>query len=749
MHGALMLGLISAGEIWQGLLGWLWGTVVVLKVLIGFSLIIFVHELGHFLAARWMGVRVDRFAIGFFTRLCGWRRGEGFTFGPRPSYTAEQLAEKGYGETDYCINALPFGGYVKMLGEDDIQIDEKTGQMIPSTDPRAFTNKPVWRRMVVVSAGVIFNMLFAVLVYALVFVTVGKQVRSPVLGMVEPGGPAARAGLAPGDRVLKVDGDPVATFDDIIVGVLLAHDQATLTVQRDPNIPPHDVVLALPPTKDDVRGILSFRPAALSRIPPSANPQDQPEGLEPGDRITHVNGIAVKSDIEIEAAWLAGAPDTSELTVERHGQSFTLTKPKNLVIAPIEGGSDRDLRDNWHLLGFRPRQAARAVIRNDPAWRAGMREGDVVVRWNTIVNPTLGDILDAITAGDGKPAEVVVERDGREVTLTITPERPVQLMGRPRPRIGVEFGVDDRSPVVADVAPNTPASRLGIPRGARILAIGERPVANWFDIVAALRASAGESVAVRYRVGTDETTGRLAVPSSIVNELGLPPLARIVKIGGEDGFQLESGKVVSLPSLQAVRGLLQRNIGRTVDIEYQADPLNPAGGLESATFTVTAENADPWQMRISYTPPRMTLQLMTEPLIERNPAKALGLALSTTAMELYKVYRMIQSMVAMNVSLKHVSGPVGIFGVAYQEANAGIGDLLFFLAFLSVNLAVLNFLPMPVVDGGLMLFLILEKIRGKPVSIKVQVITTLTGLALIVLCFLLVTIQDITRLFGA
>jgi regulator of sigma E protease len=378
-----------------------------------------------------------------------------------------------------------------------------------------------------------------------------------------------------------------------------------------------------------------------------------------------------------------------------------------------------------------------------------MRDGDVVVRWDTIVNPTLGDILDSITAGGGKPVEVVVERDGAEVTLSITPERPVQLMGTPRPRIGVEFGVDDRSAVVADVAPNTPAAALGIPRGARILTIGDQPVANWFDIVAALRASAGQSVAVRYRLGPDETSGEFAVPSSIVNELGLPPLARIMKIGGEDRFELESGKVVSLPALQAVRALLQRNIGRTVKVEYQADPTGPAAGLQSAAFAVTADNADPWQMRIAYTPPRMTLQLMTEPLIERNPVKAIGLALSTTAMELYKVYRMIQSMAAMNVSLKHVSGPVGIFGVAYQEANAGVGDLLFFLAFLSVNLAVLNFLPMPVVDGGLMLFLILEKIRGKPVSIKVQVITTLTGLALIVLCFLFVTIQDITRLFGA
>ncbi len=100
-----------------------------------------------------------------------------------------------------------------------------------------------------------------------------------------------------------------------------------------------------------------------------------------------------------------------------------------------------------------------------------------------------------------------------------------------------------------------------------------------------------------------------------------------------------------------------------------------------------------------------------------------------------------------NVGVKNVSGPVGIISRAVDLAKEGFVELLFFLAFLSVNLAVINFMPLPVMDGGLMVFLIIEKIKGKPLSIKTQMVSTIVGLALIVICFLLVTIQDIARFF--
>jgi regulator of sigma E protease len=168
---------------------WLYNTLMFIKVLIGFSIIIFVHELGHFLAAKWVGIRVDRFSVGFGTRLFGYRRGEGLTFGNRPDYSANELEQRDYGETDYCFKVLPIGGYVKMLGQDDVVINEESGEVRLSDDPRAFTSRPVGQRMIVVSAGVIFNLLFAAVLLMSVFL-VGKQMLSPVIGTVHPDSPA-------------------------------------------------------------------------------------------------------------------------------------------------------------------------------------------------------------------------------------------------------------------------------------------------------------------------------------------------------------------------------------------------------------------------------------------------------------------------------------------------------------------------------------------------------------------------------
>ena len=153
----LSLGAMDALLAADTMPGWLYNTLMFIKVLIGFSIIIFVHEAGHFLAAKWVGIRVDRFAVGFGTRLFGFRKGEGFTFGNRPEYSADELARKDYGETDYCFKVLPIGGYVKMLGQDDVIINDETGEVSLSDDPRAFTSRPVGHRMIVVSAGVLFN----------------------------------------------------------------------------------------------------------------------------------------------------------------------------------------------------------------------------------------------------------------------------------------------------------------------------------------------------------------------------------------------------------------------------------------------------------------------------------------------------------------------------------------------------------------------------------------------------------------
>ncbi|MBK8266771.1 MAG: site-2 protease family protein [Planctomycetes bacterium] len=141
------------------------------------------------------------------------------------------------------------------------------------------------------------------------------------------------------------------------------------------------------------------------------------------------------------------------------------------------------------------------------------------------------------------------------------------------------------------------------------------------------------------------------------------------------------------------------------------------------------------------------------PLFEKhpiaNPAKAFVVGIRQAYRATVATAQTIRHMLfTRNVGLSNVSGPLGIAHKGSEVAQGGLIALCWFLGLISANLAVINFLPLPIVDGGLFLFLILEKIRGEPVSIKTQVATQLLGIALIATVFILVTYQDILRFFS-
>ena len=744
---------------------WFDTTIGVIKVVIGFSVIIFVHELGHFLAAKWVGIRVDRFSVGFLYRICGWRKGEGFTFGKSPDYTAEQLEENGYGETDYCFKILPFGGYVKMLGQDDIQINEETGEVKMSDDPRSFPNKSVSKRMLVVSSGVLFNIIFAIIAFMAVFM-MGKSAVEPRIGMVEPGSPAAAADLRQGDLILEANGDPIHTFRDLLLAQILTEDGLVhMKVERDGQKLPDDLVMNIEGLKgppQNISGIIPYRTTELA---------DEPDmlrvlpGVRGGDRITHVDGLKVTSatdfvfvvNRQVEAA---GRPRV-ELTIERpdradsdHATTLTLPLEVNFEIGPtVVQGPKEVIVDSGHILGFCPRRMAKMVIPGDPGERAGLQPGDIFVQWDAVLNPLFSEIVENINANPGQPIPIVVERDGETRQLTLTPKQPFSVIGTAKPRVGVEYGLDDERAIVAEVAPDTPAANLNMPRGSQILSIDGVAVSNWFDVSRQLKASAGKDITIRYSSGNAEFEARMTVPSSIVNELELPLLARVMSINGESSVELESGLTVRLPNALALQALLKKNAGESVTVKYRLDPEDSE--IQTARFTVAADgsNADPWQMRLGYSLSPLPFMISQKIIQTNNPFTAAYMGITNTGNILKEVFQVIKSIAKSFVegrtgTAEHVAGPVGIVGAAIDQAKRGFPELLFFLAFLSVNLAVINFLPFPVVDGGLMVFLLIEKLKGKPLSIKTQMVATLVGLATIVLVFLLVTIKDIGRIWG-
>ncbi len=152
----------------------------VFSALVVLGVLIIVHELGHFLMARWMGVGVEKFSIGF---------------GP-------EIWSKQKGETLYRLAAAPFGGYVKMVGDEEGEPEPGA----PPVDPaKAFNQKPVWRRLLIVMAGPVFNLIFAALVFAVVYMA-GINVPDTVIKTVMSNSAAQAAGLKPDDRILTIDG---------------------------------------------------------------------------------------------------------------------------------------------------------------------------------------------------------------------------------------------------------------------------------------------------------------------------------------------------------------------------------------------------------------------------------------------------------------------------------------------------------------------------------------------------------------
>ncbi|MDG2134085.1 MAG: site-2 protease family protein [Phycisphaerales bacterium] len=684
----------------------------ILLIILGFGLLIALHELGHFIAARWAGIRADGFAIGMGPVVASYRGGVGFRFGACDDVVKkrlgrfpielsdEEMAKEGLGETQDSLRLLPVGGYVRMLGQED------GNPNATSRDARSYTSVSVGKRMVVVSAGVVMNLITAIVMFVVAFM-VGVRFEAPVVGPVQPDSPAAVAtssteGVAPGirsgDRITRIGDSDVMTFSDVMIESAMSVPDRPLSIEVDR--PGRDAPLRfeVEPAYDERMNMrmIGIAPAASNQL--ASDPQLETP-LEtmfdasmadrmPGRTIVSAGSTTVGTWEAFDEVMTAsnGRPVEVGFGPGAEGEpGFAVSMTADPIYERIlyaepqpEGAGD------WEsgLLGLTPLVRITGVVdgsRNAEVLAAG----DIVLQVADVAGPRMSEFRGALMARPGRTIPILVERDGveRRVEARTDAEGRLGVMvnyALDDPRIARPFEVvGGDEPMPASIA----ALRL-MPR-TRIDAVGTKSVEDWPSFRAALVDAVGTD-------GATETEFTWTLPVA--------------------DAAAESGTI----TISKAEGDRLRSLGWTA-------PL-PGNWFEPLQTTLSAGG---------------------------DPILATMMGFRQTWKMVVLTYLTIDRLVGGSVSVKQLHGPVGIVHIGTRVADRGFMYLIFFLAMISVNLAVLNFLPLPIVDGGLFLFLLYEKFFKKPPSIAFQNAATLVGLALIGTLFVVTFYNDVLRLTGA
>ncbi len=564
------------------------------------SSLIFVHELGHFMFAKAFGVKVLTFSLGF---------------GPKV------LRLRGR-ETEYCISLLPLGGYVKMLES------SKSDYVPPEDRQRTFESLALYKRLLVVLAGPVMNLVFPVLLYFSVFVTAGPFL-PPTVGVVLPGYPADGK-LKPGDRIMAVNGEEIGTFDEL-KRIVAKHpgQPVTFKVFRDNKHVDVEVV-----ANDTVRnlqldivehvgevGIQPRAPAPVVGVPDPDSPAYR-AGLRTFDVITHVAGKEVKRFMDLDKAFA----DNRGVTVP-----VTYLRP-----VPVEGALQVQPTDSGGLV-------------NMAVFESGV------------------------------------------VALTPAPEGSTLLE-----RVGIESA----DLYVAHVPKDTYLYNAGLRPGARILTLDGEELAAWSVFHQKLDADKDEPHTIEYLSARDgrKSTGRFTIRrEDFTNENGQRSRRYVLPCGDW--------------ATRVAKGLSNCYTGSA----QQWLPLAPEERV-----------AHPTPIRYAF-------------------EKAWQETVNVTRFVVISMVRLAQG----RISIRNLSGPITIYELAGEAGRRGVDYFIWVTALISINLGLLNLLPIPVLDGGHIMFFVLEGVMRRPVPMRLRELAHIMGMAVLLALIVVAFKNDVQRKWEA
>lgn len=643
----------------------------ILTVALGLGLVIFFHELGHFAVAKWCDVQVDRFSIGF---------------GP-------VLLSRKWGETEYALSAIPFGGYVKMLGQDDADPSQLTSDEI-AEDPRSYTSKSVPQRMAIISAGVIMNIVTGLLFFVLAFRGGVEQIDREV-GVVEVGSPAWLNGIRPDDTITRINDDPIDDFNDVMRNVVLSSGPVKV---EGHHVDGTTYSVTLEPTRPDggkkTRRTIGVGPARSLKIAAGTDDPKRaavmpgtPFGairseLQPGDIVATINGEPVSTFPQFDSLMVAHADDPLEIGLKRGKETVTVS------VAPQPYKSLGMQMDIGKISAVRPGSPAEAV---------GLQPGDKLAK---IDDRAIGDEIDPFRLPElfaekvGQPVVLSVSREvkGSEPqlhTLTVTPEATPGFVEHP---------------------------------GFRGSPISVTSVGFAYHLIPTVFRLDPDGAAKKARIKERDTISKVELvfrKDAPPEYLELSPYAIDIS---------ENNWAFALWQLQLF------------PVEMVKVTVKSSDGKTAVTHDVTPQDASGWHVPGDR---GLLTDIKRSVLKAENVQEAVALGWRHTTGSTKDIYLTLRGLLMSDISPKELHGPINIAKVAYQHAGMGLPQFVLFLGLISINLAVINFLPIPVLDGGHMVFLLWEGLARRRPNERVVAAATYCGLFFVLGLMVFVIYQDI------